>query len=122
MIVLSVLSNCPAVYDTLSVWQYYDLENNLMGESVNLSPSIRDLESYRPRMSDPKADLGKINSSNLRDCLYVHPLPDDLPDLRQRMEADFARISSDTTKNVWDELAYRLDLCRVTNGAHIEHL
>ena len=23
---------------------------------------------------------------------------------------------------VWQELAYRIDVCRVTNGAHIEHL
>ena len=23
---------------------------------------------------------------------------------------------------VWQELDYRLDVCRVTNGAHIEHL
>ncbi|GFU61216.1 HTH_Tnp_Tc3_2 domain-containing protein [Trichonephila clavipes] len=32
------------------------------------------------------------------------------------MEADVARIS--TLKKVWDELAYRLDLCRVRNGAN----
>jgi hypothetical protein len=24
-------------------------------------------------------------------------------------------------KNVWNELDYRLDVCRVTQGAHIEH-
>ena len=23
---------------------------------------------------------------------------------------------------VWQEMYYRLDLCRITNGAHIEHL
>ncbi|GFW32139.1 hypothetical protein TNCV_2601651 [Trichonephila clavipes] len=36
------------------------------------------------------------------------------------METDVARISSDTLKKVWDELTYRIDLGRVTNGAHIE--
>jgi hypothetical protein len=25
-------------------------------------------------------------------------------------------------QNVWNELDYRLDVCRVTQGAHIEHL
>jgi len=23
---------------------------------------------------------------------------------------------------VWNELDYRVDVCRITNGAHIEHL
>ncbi|GFU21889.1 DUF4817 domain-containing protein [Trichonephila clavipes] len=58
----------------------------------------------------------------IKDCVYVPALPADLSDLRHRMEADVARISSDTLKTVWDELAYRLDVCRVTNGAHIERL
>ncbi|GFV67700.1 DUF4817 domain-containing protein [Trichonephila clavipes] len=58
----------------------------------------------------------------MKDCVYVSPLPADLSDLRHRMEADVSRISSDTRKKVWDELAYRLDVYRVTNGAHIEHL
>ncbi|GFV64127.1 hypothetical protein TNCV_1220181 [Trichonephila clavipes] len=56
------------------------------------------------------------------DCVYVTPLPAKLPDLRQRIEAAVERITSDTLNKVWDELAYRLHLCRVTNGAHIEHL
>ncbi|GFW50645.1 hypothetical protein TNCV_2889471 [Trichonephila clavipes] len=38
------------------------------------------------------------------------------------MVADVARIFSDTLKKVWDELTNRIDVCRVTNGAHIEHL
>ncbi|GFX13170.1 hypothetical protein TNCV_2989341 [Trichonephila clavipes] len=38
------------------------------------------------------------------------------------MEADVARISSDTLKKVWDELACQLDVYRVTNEADIEHL
>ncbi|GFT34494.1 uncharacterized protein TNCV_4124751 [Trichonephila clavipes] len=46
----------------------------------------------------------------IKDCVYVTPLPADLSDLRHRMEAAVARISSDT---LWDELAYRLDVCRV---------
>ncbi|GFX18749.1 uncharacterized protein TNCV_3019071 [Trichonephila clavipes] len=58
----------------------------------------------------------------IKDCVYVPRLPADLSDLRHRMEADVARISSDTLKKVWDELAYQLNVCRVTNGAHVEHL
>ncbi|GFY26424.1 uncharacterized protein TNCV_26211 [Trichonephila clavipes] len=55
-------------------------------------------------------------------CVYVRPLPADLSELRHRMEADVARITSDTLNKVWGELAYRLDVWRVKNGAHIEHL
>ncbi|GFW24247.1 uncharacterized protein TNCV_738731 [Trichonephila clavipes] len=58
----------------------------------------------------------------IKDRVYVPPLPADIPDLRHRTEAAVARISSDTLKKVWDELAYRLDMYRVTNGAHTEHL
>ncbi|GFV53799.1 uncharacterized protein TNCV_1592221 [Trichonephila clavipes] len=58
----------------------------------------------------------------IKDYMYVPPFPADLPDLRHRIEAAAARISSDTLKKVWDELAYRLDVCCVKNGVHIEHL
>ncbi|GFT07564.1 uncharacterized protein TNCV_4045311 [Trichonephila clavipes] len=63
-----------------------------------------------------------IHKRRIWDCVYVPSLPVDLPDLRHRIEAAVARIASDTLNNAWDELAYRLDVCRVTNGVHIEHL
>ncbi|GFT52916.1 hypothetical protein TNCV_1460221 [Trichonephila clavipes] len=47
---------------------------------------------------------------------------DNLPDLRHRIEAAVGRITSDTLNKIWDELTYRLDECRVTNGVHIQHL
>ncbi|GFV24651.1 uncharacterized protein TNCV_3339671 [Trichonephila clavipes] len=59
---------------------------------------------------------------SIKDCVYVPPLPADLSDLRHIIEAAVARISSDSLKKACDELVYRLDLCPVTNGAHIEHL
>ncbi|GFT07790.1 DUF4817 domain-containing protein [Trichonephila clavipes] len=57
-----------------------------------------------------------------KDCVYVPRRSADLSDLRYRREADVARIFSDTLKRVWDELAYGIDVCRVTNGAPIERL
>ncbi|GFY33600.1 uncharacterized protein TNCV_4591621 [Trichonephila clavipes] len=42
-------------------------------------------------------------------CVYVPPLPVDLPDLRHRIEAAVARITSDTLNKVSNELTYRLD-------------
>ncbi|GFV90629.1 uncharacterized protein TNCV_2223451 [Trichonephila clavipes] len=57
-----------------------------------------------------------------KNCVYVHPQPADLPDLKHIFETAVARTTSETLNNFWDELAYRLDVCRVTNGTHIEHL
>jgi hypothetical protein len=43
-------------------------------------------------------------------------------DLRARITAAIAAIDHDMLQRVWQELDYRLDVCRVTKGAHIEHL
>ena len=43
-----------------------------------------------------------------------------LPELRDWIREAVAAVTPDMLINVWEELAYRL--CRVTNGAHIEHL
>ena len=31
-------------------------------------------------------------------------------------------ITADMLQTVWNELDYHVDICRITNGAHIEHL
>ncbi|PSN44682.1 hypothetical protein C0J52_15632 [Blattella germanica] len=58
----------------------------------------------------------------IKDRVYMPPLPADLLELGNRTEAAVATITENTLLNVWEELGYRLDVCRVTNGAHIEHL
>ncbi|GFW38755.1 uncharacterized protein TNCV_3881221 [Trichonephila clavipes] len=58
----------------------------------------------------------------IKNCVYVPLLTDDLPDLRHRIEAAVARINSDTLNKAYDEVSYQLDVCPVTNEAHIEHL
>ncbi|GFW15152.1 uncharacterized protein TNCV_172991 [Trichonephila clavipes] len=58
----------------------------------------------------------------IKDCVYAPLLPADLSNLRHRIEVAVARITPDTLNEVGDELAYRLDVCRVTNGAPIEHM
>jgi hypothetical protein len=45
-----------------------------------------------------------------------------IPDLKNRIEVAVATITPDLLISVWQELDYRLDVCRVTKGAHIEHL
>jgi len=31
-------------------------------------------------------------------------------------------ITADILQTVWNEIDYRVDVCRITKGAHIEHL
>jgi uncharacterized protein YutE (UPF0331/DUF86 family) len=49
-------------------------------------------------------------------------MPRDLPQLRQRIVEEFAAIDRQMLQRVLQELDYRIDICRVTKGAHIEHL
>jgi len=48
--------------------------------------------------------------------------PHDLADLKARIIAAVKNIDSPMLTRVWQELEYRIDVCRVTHGAHIEHL
>ncbi|KAJ4446633.1 hypothetical protein ANN_13330 [Periplaneta americana] len=58
----------------------------------------------------------------VKDSVFVPPLPENLPDLRTSIINAIAAIDMDTLSRVWDELDYRLDVCRDTSGAHIDHL
>jgi hypothetical protein len=49
-------------------------------------------------------------------------MPRDLPQLRQRIVEAVADIDRQMLQRVWQELDYRIEICRVTNGGHIEHL
>jgi hypothetical protein len=42
------------------------------------------------------------------------------PDLRQRITEAVELITPHMLINPWQELEYRLDICRATTGAHIE--
>jgi hypothetical protein len=43
-------------------------------------------------------------------------------ELRQRIVAAVDTIDINMLQRVWQELDYRIDVCRVTRGGHIEHL
>jgi hypothetical protein len=49
-------------------------------------------------------------------------VPGTLVDLRTRITAAITVIDHNMLQRVWQELDYRLDVCRVTGGAHVEHL
>ena len=54
--------------------------------------------------------------------VYVPPLPASIPELKVQIRPAIQTITADMIQTVWDELGYRVDVCRITVGAHIEHL
>ena len=58
----------------------------------------------------------------VKDQVYVPPLPASIPELKVRIRTAIETITADMLQTVWNELDYRVDVCRITKGAHIEHL
>jgi len=57
-----------------------------------------------------------------KDQVYVPPPPASIPELKVRIRTTIETITADMLQTVWNELDYRVDVCRITKGAHIEHL
>ena len=54
--------------------------------------------------------------------VYVPRLSASVPELKVRIRTVTETITADVLQTVWNELDYRVDVCRITKGAHIEHL
>jgi len=53
---------------------------------------------------------------------FMSPLPANVNQLKQKTAIALETVTQDMLHRVWEELDYRLAVCRVTGGAHIEHL
>ena len=58
----------------------------------------------------------------VKDQVYVPPLPASIPEQKVRIRTAIETITADMIQTVWNELDYRVDVCRITKGAHMEHL
>jgi len=58
----------------------------------------------------------------VKDQVYVPTLPTSIPELKVRIRTATEIITADMLQTVWNEFDYRVDVCRITNGVHIEHL
>jgi len=58
----------------------------------------------------------------VKDQVYVPSLPASIPELKVQIRTAIETITADVLQTVWDELDYRVDVCRITKDAHIEHL
>lgn len=50
------------------------------------------------------------------------PLPLDTDELNLRTTAAFEKSDRNILERIRDELDYTLDICRIMNGAHCEHI
>ena len=55
---------------------------------------------------------------NVKDQVYVPPLPASIPELKVRIRTAIETITADMR----NDLDCRVDVRRITKGAHIEHL
>jgi len=58
----------------------------------------------------------------VKDQVYVPPLPASIPELKVGIRTAIETIAADMLQTVWNELDYRVDVCRITKDAHIEDL
>jgi len=54
--------------------------------------------------------------------VYVPSLPSSIPELKVRIRTAIETITADMLQTLWNEFEYRVDVCRITKDAHIEHL
>ena len=54
--------------------------------------------------------------------VYDPPLPTSIPELKVRIRTAIEANTADMLQTVWNELAYRVDVCRITKGVYIQHL
>jgi len=81
----------------------------------------RGFNNLPPRSPDaPPCDF--FLRSYVKDQVYAPPLPASIPELKVRIRTVIETITADMIQTVWNELDYRVDVCRITKGAHIEHL
>jgi hypothetical protein len=55
------------------------------------------------------------------DQVYVPLLPASIPGLKVRIRTAI-ETTADMLQTVWNELDYRVNICRIAKGAHIEQL
>jgi len=54
--------------------------------------------------------------------VYIPHLLASIPEMKVRIRTAIETITADTLQTVWNEPDCRVDVCRITKGAHIEYL
>jgi len=54
--------------------------------------------------------------------VHIPSLPASIPELKVRIRTAIQTITADMLQTGWNELDYRVDVCRITRGSYTEHL
>jgi hypothetical protein len=65
--------------------------------------------------------IAPVDQEILKDLFYVPPLPASFPELKIRIRTAIETITADMLQTILNEITYRVDVSRITRGAHIEH-
>jgi hypothetical protein len=57
----------------------------------------------------------------VKDQVHVPPLPASIPEMKVQIRTAI-ETTADMLQTVWNELDYRVDVCKITKGVHIEHM
>ncbi|PNF15751.1 hypothetical protein B7P43_G11662, partial [Cryptotermes secundus] len=68
----------------------------------------------------PRRWIGRSTGQNMALTRWPPAIPD-LTSLKQRITTAVASVGEGMLRSVWNELDYRIDICRGTKGSHIEH-
>jgi hypothetical protein len=94
-----------------------------LGDVADVNPVIKFLPHTLQQLAVDNSDCLHDSSPQLWNRgHYVPPMPRDLPQLRRIIVEAVAAIDRQMLQRVWQELDYRIDICRITQGGHIEHL
>jgi hypothetical protein len=66
--------------------------------------------------------MGNGGTGAVFNAVYIPPLCMSLKELRDWITHALQTITADMLHRVWDEFDYRVDVCRVTQGAYAEGL
>jgi hypothetical protein len=93
---------------------------------IKWSPLTVEDDAERDRASflhSPKKSTGTVAKElSMSKTTVSRVVPRDFADLKARIIATVKNIDAPLLTRLWKELQYRIDVCRVTCGAHIEHL
>jgi hypothetical protein len=78
------------------------------------------LKYFRRDVWPPHLNPLGFSVGNKRKTLSTFPLPTTL--ISTSVTDANAQVDADMLRQIWHEIAYRWDICRVTRGSHIEHL
>jgi hypothetical protein len=138
--------NCHKIYEFEATAQLINSEiirRHLYRQFVENGCLFKGKSPGRPRVSDDNIERERERDNHLlpwpprspdltpcdfflwgfvKDSVYVPPLPMSLKELRDRITHALQTVTAEMLHRVWDEFEYRVDVCRVTQGAHIEVL